>query len=229
VLRPTPGRPRTATAQRRGGSFGDRRHARVSLLGSKSRQLVNENEVPLSLHVVPACGVADASSVCPAADRAPPNGGTCVTEMRATVYLLPAEGNCWVSIWTRGGYIGRSWATMDQMHAPPRVGTRPDTPVEARTGEDVTPSTGAARFGPSRAWLSSGDEFSFPTICPVRRPATDLGTAVAAVRYIGDPPAGGTGGHPRVVWPRGAGGARNRLWAAAHPRWRWPKTSLMSM
>jgi hypothetical protein len=47
-------------------------------------------------------------------ERVLSNGGTCVAEMRATVYLLPAEGNCWVSIWTKGGYIRGSWATMDK-------------------------------------------------------------------------------------------------------------------
>src|SRR6202007_3262900 len=128
-------------AQRCRGPLGDLGHARVSVPCSKSRQLVNENLVPLSLHVLPArshwpdppasvaptgCGVvADTRSVCRAADPVPPNSRTCVTEMRATVYLLPAEGNCWVSIWTRGGYIKRSWATMDKCMRNPGWGYVP--------------------------------------------------------------------------------------------------------
>ena len=55
-----------------------------------------------------------AKSICPAADPTTSNGDTYVSEMRATVYLIPAEGNCWISIWTTGGYILRSWATMDK-------------------------------------------------------------------------------------------------------------------
>jgi hypothetical protein len=45
--------------------------------------------------------------------------------MRATVYLLPVEGNCWISIWTRRGNIGRSWATMDKCVCHPGLGMRP--------------------------------------------------------------------------------------------------------
>jgi hypothetical protein len=45
--------------------------------------------------------------------------------MRATVYLLPVEGNCWVSIRTRGGYIGGSWATIDKCVRNPGSGRVP--------------------------------------------------------------------------------------------------------
>ena len=66
-----------------------------------------------------------ARSRCRAADRASTNGGICVAEMRATVYLLPAEGNCWVSIWIRGGNIACSWATMDKCMRNPGSGSVP--------------------------------------------------------------------------------------------------------
>ena len=87
-------------AQRRGGALGDGRHARVSVAGRESRQLVDENLVSLSPHALPvrfdgsdrsaavattACGASPRPASFAGGRSVPPNGGTCVTLMRATV------------------------------------------------------------------------------------------------------------------------------------------------
>ncbi len=88
-----PGTPTDRYAQRFGGPLRDRHYPLVGGAGGESRQLVDENLVPWSAHLPP--------------DRFVQNGGTRAAEARVSSCPLPAEGNCWVSIWTRGGYAGR--------------------------------------------------------------------------------------------------------------------------
>lgn len=75
-----PGTPTDRYAQRFGGPLRDRHYPLVGGAGGESRQLVDENLVPLSAHLPP--------------DRFVQNGGTLAAEARVSSCPLPAEGNC---------------------------------------------------------------------------------------------------------------------------------------
>src|SRR5208283_5835219 len=65
-----------------------------------------------------------------------------------------------------------------------RVYGPPWTNACATRGGDMSRYAGGG-IGPSRTALSPGHEFPLPAFGPFRRPAPDLGTALAATRPIG--------------------------------------------
>ncbi len=96
------------------------------------------------------------------------------------------------------------------------------------------PSTGAARFGPSRTAPPPGHEFPLAAFRAFGGPAPDLGAAVAGTGHLGRGPPRGSPPVVRSRWTPVRGLAARRRWcsrsaaAAAHPPWRWPRTSPIS-
>ena len=248
MLRPTPRRPRTAT--RSGAAAARRSPSRAGQrTGGESLQLVDENLVPLSLHVratrsarpdPQACvapagpGVITAASpLCRTADRVPPNGGTCVTEMRATSMSYQLKATV--------GYQSGPGAATSGVHGPPWTNARAtrgrDTFRHAggggcRRGDQRSrdPSTGVAGYERARTGLSAGDQFSLAAFRSVRRPAPDLGAAVAGTGHLRGTPEAPL---PNRWTPVRGSAARRRLCsrsaaAAALRRWRWRRTSRTS-
>ena len=116
------------------------------------------------------------------------------------VTLIPAESNCWVSIWTTGGYIRCSWATMDGCTRNPGLG-----------------------YGPTRRKTREvpGDICLQPAFgrgvrpCPTR--SANLGTLVARTRQARHPasslwtPAHGSAEPLRWCWKIGCGSGTSTL------------------